>query len=973
MNEQDLFLQVMKLPDAAGRQHLLDRECHGNPQLRQRVELLLRAHDQAGKFLESPAAGSVATLDHFPATEEPGTVIGRYKLLEQIGEGGMGVVYVAEQTEPVRRRVALKIIKPGMDSRQVIARFEAERQALAMMDHPNIAKILDAGTVGQSTKSEARSTKRIQNPKKEIQNEEHLPVSNIGPSNLEFVSDFELRASNLTAGRLYFVMELVRGMPITEYCEQTRLPVRQRLELFVDVCQAVQHAHQKGIIHRDLKPSNVLITLHDGTPVVKVIDFGVAKAIGQQLTDSTIYTAHAQLVGTPLYMSPEQAELSGLDVDTRSDVYSLGVLLYELLTGTTPFDKDRLKSVGFDEMRRIIREEEPETVSARIARTQSSRQTPSAVNPKSKIQNLKSFSELDWITARALEKDRTRRYESPSSLAADLTRYLSGDLVHACPPSALYRFRKFARKNKTALTTTAIVAISLLLGTGVSIWQALRAIAAEAQATANEAQAKQAAAAEANERGRAEANEQKALAAAAAERTAKESEAVQRKQVEKNFATALEAVDRMLEHVADPELNGAPRVGPLRRKMLKDAIAFYERIPLQTAVNSQARYRIAQTWERIARMSWDLDEYEQARRAGQTAIAMFNQLVKEVRNNSGIRRRLADSQIWAGRLNSYHFRNHGEAEKLFRNAELVYAGLAQERPEELNWFGGQASSLRYLSEALTGLGKKDEAMGCLNRALDLAERAKALDSPLHGQILGDLGWLHLSEANPSECDRLFRQSIEIFRKHWTGEKASKSERQNFAHTLRSYATRGDFAVRQSAEAEKMLEESIAILREYCGLSPAVRYDGIELAYALQAQSEALRRRASRQPGDGVGGNASELITRANALYEESLVRQRQVVARFALPGDQFELVKAIHKEAEYVLSQLGGQPSDAAARNLRADALLTEAIQLCRALAAKFPDNPDYKSRLDALLKLQAQHFSQKTQPDPAQSSEPPK
>jgi serine/threonine-protein kinase len=315
----EIFSEALELASAEDRAAYLDRVCGSDRSLRDRVEGLLGAHVAGDSFLESPAAAPTitATPGGRIAADEPGTTIGPYKLMEQIGEGGMGAVYVAEQTRPVRRRVALKIIKPGMDTKQFVARFEAERQALAMMDHPNIAKVHDGGATD--------------------------------------------------SGRPYFVMELVRGIPITEYCDRERLSIPERLELFVLVCRAVQHAHQKGIIHRDLKPSNILVTLHDGVPVPKVIDFGVAKATGQSLTDRTVYTGIHQLVGTPPYMSPEQVEMSGLDVDTRSDIYSLGVLLYELLTGTTPFDVETLRKAPFDEMRRIIREEEPTRPSTRLS------------------------------------------------------------------------------------------------------------------------------------------------------------------------------------------------------------------------------------------------------------------------------------------------------------------------------------------------------------------------------------------------------------------------------------------------------------------------------------------------------------------------------------------------------------------------------------------------------------------------------
>ena len=382
------------------RAAFLDKACAGDAGRRARVEELLRAHQAAGNFLQGnrPPAEPVATADE-PISEGPGTVIGHYKLLEQIGEGGFGAVFMAAQQEPIRRKVALKVLKPGMDSTQVIARFQAERQALALMDHPHIAKVLDAGQTG--------------------------------------------------SGRPYFVMELVKGLPITEFCDQAQLTPRERLELFVQVCQAVQHAHQKGVIHRDIKPSNVLVTLHDGTPAAKVIDFGVAKALGQELTDKTLFTGFAQMIGTPLYMSPEQAGQSGVDIDTRSDIYSLGVLLYELLTGTTPIDKDRLTEVGYDELRRIIREEESPRPSTRISTLGQASITVSSQR-KSDPKRLSQLcrDELDWIVMKCLEKDRNRRYETASALTADVQRYLADEPVLACPPSAWYRFGKFARRNK---------------------------------------------------------------------------------------------------------------------------------------------------------------------------------------------------------------------------------------------------------------------------------------------------------------------------------------------------------------------------------------------------------------------------------------------------------------------------------------------------------------------------------------------
>ncbi|MFZ4576552.1 MAG: protein kinase domain-containing protein, partial [Phycisphaerales bacterium] len=392
-----------------------------------------------------PAA---ATEELGSSLVEPGTSIGVYKLLERIGEGGFGVVYAAEQSEPIKRRVALKIIKEGMDSRQVVARFEAERQALAMMDHPNIAKVLDAGTT--------------------------------------------------RGGRPYFVMELVRGMPITAYCEENRLSPRERIELVIPVCQAIQHAHQKGIIHRDIKPSNVLVTIMDGKPVTKVIDFGIAKAIAGAgtLTDKTVYTAFRQFIGTPAYMSPEQLLMSGIDVDTRSDVYALGVLLYELLSGSLPFDADSLLKVGLERMQQEVREQDPPKPSTRVMTMDAGKRTSVAAARRLQPDKLGGTlrGEVDWMVMKAVEKDRNRRYQSPTELADDLGRYLSGEAVRASPPSSAYRARKFMRRNRVAVALAGVAVAGLVataVGTSIGLRReaAARVVAVENERTAKENEA----------------------------------------------------------------------------------------------------------------------------------------------------------------------------------------------------------------------------------------------------------------------------------------------------------------------------------------------------------------------------------------------------------------------------------------------------------------------------------------------------
>ena len=500
MNAEDIFQQAIDRKTPAEREAFVASACGTDGALFAKVQGLLKAHDDASQFLEQSLFASAPTIEQ-PQYERPGTQIGPSKLLQQIGEGGMGIVFMAEQTQPVQRKVALKIIKPGMDSTQVLKRFDAERQALAMMDHVNIARVIDGGAT--------------------------------------------------ESGRPYFVMELINGVPITKYCDDNHLTPRERLELFVPVCQAIQHAHQKGIIHRDIKPSNVLVTLYDGKPVPKVIDFGVAKATEQKLTERTLFTNYGTMVGTLEYMSPEQAEMSALGVDTRSDIYSLGVLLYELLTGSTPLSRQQMKNAAFAEVLRILKDVEPQKPSTRISSSGGELASISALRKTEPAKLSKLVrGELDWIVMKTLEKDRNRRYETASAFAEDITHYLRYERVLACPPSAVYRFRKFARRYKVAIISTGIVAVALLISTVDSLYQMFEAKKARALAD---------------------------------ERLVNETES-------RNLALA--AVDRMLTRVAD-ETRSVPQTEEIRLKLYQDAVEFYQKILLKRADDPELRYETA--------------------------------------------------------------------------------------------------------------------------------------------------------------------------------------------------------------------------------------------------------------------------------------------------------------------------------------------------------------------------------------------
>jgi serine/threonine protein kinase/tetratricopeptide (TPR) repeat protein len=574
---RSIFCEALDRPDPEELAKYLDAACHGDSHLRARVEALLDAHCQAREFLGGPA--DPLTVDVLSCTERTNTVIGPYRLLQQIGEGGMGTVYMAEQTQPVQRKVAIKVIKPGMDSRQVIARFEAERQALAMMDHVNIARVLDAGAT--------------------------------------------------ESGRPYFVMELVHGVPITKYCDDNHLAPHQRLELFIPVCHAIQHAHHKGIIHRDIKPSNVMITLYDGRPVPKVIDFGVAKATEQRLTERTLFTQYGTMVGTLEYTSPEQAEMSGLGVDTRSDIYSLGVLLYELLTGSTPLSHKRLKEAAFGEVLRMIREEEPPRPSTRLSESGAALASISAQRQMEPAKLTKLIrGELDWIVMKTLEKDRNRRYETANGLARDIEHYLHDEPVQACPPSAVYRFRKFARRNKAALATAILVAAVLLVGIVGTSWEAIRAMRAETSAKGETNRANREA-----DRANDEAATAKLNLIEAERQTTRAEQSVaeverQQTLAEASFRQARQVVAELFAEVINEGSLDEPRLRPFRMKLLESLLEYDRGFVQQRGDDPAMQAELAASQLRVAAIGSRAGSNAEALAASQKAVEIRRKMIQ---------------------------------------------------------------------------------------------------------------------------------------------------------------------------------------------------------------------------------------------------------------------------------------------------------------------------------------------------------
>ena len=727
-----MFALALAKPTAE-RVAFLDRECGSDPARRTRLEALLSAHEVTNFFPEPAEPVGTIKLDLADAPDEAvGQTLGRYKLLERVGEGGCGVVYVAEQTEPVRRRVALKVIKLGMDTKQVVARFEAERQALAMMDHPNIAKVLDAGTTD--------------------------------------------------VGRPYFVMELVRGIRITDYCDQAQCSTKERLDLFIKVCQAIQHAHQKGIIHRDIKPSNILVTLHDGVPVPKVIDFGIAKATEGRLTDNTVYTQLHQFIGTPAYMSPEQAEMSGLDIDTRSDIYSLGVLLYELLAGSTPFDAKELMASGIDAMRKTIREKEPVRPSTRLATLGADQLTTTAKHRSADTSKLlhQLKGDLDWIVMKCLEKDRQRRYDTATGLALDIKRHLDNEAVIARPPSVGYLVQKFVRRNKLAVISASAIFLALLLGIIASSWLAIRASRAERKTGVALIQM---------ELARTEESKQRALANLNAQ-----AEKKQRLAAEAEAQKARDVLDFIQRMITTSGSSYADQVTVLQ--MLDMGSSGVEnKFKNQPDVSASVQFAIGFCYSKIGH--WDTAEIY-LRRSLKLRVELFGYKNPDTLDSA---QQLASVALAQGRDSEA-----GELCKLV--IESAQAGLkepGQNQFQKARFHQSELWASRKLCQVYVENGKISTARP-LAEKLIAAVQAGELQSLEAGHVWSEYGAIALEENHPQAAISAFDNEIKFYR---SGNVVQRAWSDGLRGT--AYFAMGDYE-----RAEKLMTNCLPVLEHRFG-------------------------------------------------------------------------------------------------------------------------------------------------------------
>lgn len=869
MKERDIFIEALQKDSQREQAAYLDRVCADDPELRKRIEELLEEHKKQGRFiLDSPPPGFAATMVQPSISEGPGTTIGRYRLLEQIGEGGFGIVFMAEQEEPVRRKVALKIIKPGMDTAEIIARFEAERQALALMDHPNIAKVLDAGAT--------------------------------------------------ESGQPYFVMELVRGIAITEYCDRENLSTQQRLELFESVCRAVQHAHQKGIIHRDIKPSNVMVTMRDDVAVPKVIDFGVAKATNQRLTERTLFTRYAQLLGTPLYMSPEQAQMNELDVDTRSDIYSLGVLLYELLTGTTPFDQQRLREAAYDELLRIIRDEEPPRPSTRISTLRDDAATACThrqTDPKHLHDLLRG--DLDWIVMKSLEKDRTRRYESANGLALDIRRYLADEPVSACPPSAGYRFKKFARRNRTLLATLSLVGLVLVMASLFSTWQAIRAVRAERIAQRNLQNANAA-------RREAETERRRAQFEARAADRARQHELNARKLADANLRKAREAVDRYFTLVSESTLLDRPDLEELRRELLQSAQEYYRAFAEQRADDPEmqaelvaAHFRIAQLSNAMGRADW----LTSVRRGVEIAENLVSEDIDLSRNPSwraGIIRLRQDETL--------AIVSSQEVLTLFRKAARIWEQFVQQNPD----VPGLQNDLAVIYLVV---GAEEEnpliAYGNFGRAREILESlvGNYPDEPGYrfrlAVLLHELSFGLKRAGDTKKAEEECRRSIDLLT-ILVSEFPDVPNYRNRLAEAEYHLSEILEGFGRAEESEELLRRAVGIRQELLDRFPSVpRYRG-RLAACYRELGKLLARSGRHQ-------EAAEIFRKQVALLEELIADESD------LGATRLQLFHA-HRWLGFRLQKLGKLDE--------ARASFDQARSIVETLVAEFPAEHEYRSWL---------------------------
>jgi eukaryotic-like serine/threonine-protein kinase len=855
-SEQSIFLNVLALPTAAERAAYLDEVCRDNPGLRAELEALLAAHERLGGVLplttgEEPAGGVAAESPPAPGGGgvEVGDVLsGRYKLLQQIGEGGMGTVWMAQQQQPVKRLVALKVIKPGMDSKQVLARFEAERQALALMDHPNIARVLDAGTTA--------------------------------------------------AGRPYFVMELVKGVPITRYCDEHRLTPKERLELFIPVCQAIQHAHQKGIIHRDIKPSNVLVALYDGKPVPKVIDFGIAKATGQQLTEHTLVTGFGVVVGTLEYMSPEQAELNQLDIDTRSDIYSLGVLLYELLTGSTPLDKKRLKQAAFAEVLRIIREENPQMPSTRLSDSTDSLPSISAQRQTepAKLTRLVR-GELDWIVMKALEKDRGRRYETANGFAMDIQRYLADEPVQAGPPSVRYRLRKLVQRNKGATLAASVIIILLILGIAGTATGMVRALDAERRAI--------------KDRDDKEAARKQAVAAA-------EAEAEARRQTRR-------ALNTMTDEVLEDLLGRQLQLTDQHREFLKKVLSYHAAFAAATADDAEGRQSRAEGFHRVGHIRYVLGELQDAESAFRDALALEKQLAEDFPTRPDFRQELANSHNSLSHLLVVTGRP-AEAEAGFRDAVALRKQLAADFPGQPGFRQEWADGLRNLGRLLFDTGRPDEGEAVYREALALRKQLAA-DFPLRPDFRqklanshNSLGKLLRATNRPEKAEAAYRDALAL-RKQLAADFPTQSEFQS--ELSESQTNLGNLFrdTRRPEKAEAAYRDALSLDKQLAADFPTRPDFRCNLAGCLNNLGILLR--ATNRP------------TEAEAAYKDALALYMQLAADFPTVSDyQNELAGTLTNLA--ILHQQRREFSAALS-------LLEQARPHHLAALAASPRNPTYR------------------------------